>query len=425
MSRGSISANGLGVSPDRASERHLRRWWLTLYRRIESRVCLDTDSETRRIQKVMVVVSAIVGSLATLFNATALFQVELTVGGWAYVVSAIVLMAGGVALLFSPGSYVVIVWILLLDVLVTTAVAQFASGGLSSGLLAIPWSIFAPLGAALALGSRHVAAHLGLFLVILVTLVMIDPQARSLAPDVASEEFLVFNLGSLLSLGLMAGAISLYLLRQLERFRAVADSLLLTVLPRSIAERLKADETIADRFEHVTVLFADIVGFTPLSSNSDPEAIVAMLNSVFSEFDDLANRHGIQKIKTIGDAYMAAAGLPGTTERHVGAVVDFALDMLEVTRAQEGLDGSRLDMRIGIDTGPVVAGVIGRDRFIYDLWGDTVNTASRMETTGLPNRIHVTDAVRREVAGEYAFEARGPVEVKGKGLIESFILSGR
>jgi class 3 adenylate cyclase len=200
--------------------------------------------------------------------------------------------------------------------------------------------------------------------------------------------------------------------------------LLLNVLPRSIADRLKAHEaTIADRFEHVTVLFADIVGFTPLSSDLDPEVIVSMLNSVFSDFDDLAKRHGVQKIKTIGDAYMAAAGLPGSAAEHVDAVVAFALDMVEVTEAQEGLDGARLDMRIGVDTGPVVAGVIGHDRFIYDLWGDTVNTASRMEATGLPNRIHVTDAVRREVAHDYDFEAREPLDIKGKGLVETYILS--
>ena len=419
MSKRSTTVQRPLLDPERAKEREWRR----LYRRLEGRVGLDTDTETRRFQKVMVVVAAVVGSLATVFNATALFQVGLTLGGWAYVLSAIILMAGGLALLFWPRFYVVIVWVLLLDVLAGTAVAQFASGGLTSGLLAVPWTIFAPLGAALALGSRHTAAHLSLFLVLLVTLAAIDPQARSLAPDVRSEDFLLFNLGSLVSLGVMAGAISLYLLRQLEGFRAAADSLLLNVLPRSIADRLKAEETtIADRFEHVTVLFADIVGFTPLSSGLDPEVIVAMLNSVFSEFDDLAKRHGIQKIKTIGDAYMAAAGLPGSAESHVAAVLAFALDMLDVTRAHEGLDGSHIDMRIGIDTGAVVAGVIGHDRFIYDLWGDTVNIASRMETTGLPNVIHVTDAVRRGAGDLYVFESRGPIEVKGKGLIESYIL---
>jgi len=251
----------------------------------------------------------------------------------------------------------------------------------------------------------------------------LDPLARSVAPQVSPAAIASFNVPSLLSLGAIAGATSLYLLRQVDRFRIQADSLLLNVLPASIAARLKEEKTtIADRFEAVTVLFADIVGFTPLSSGADPEVVVDMLNSVFSEFDDLARAHRIEKIKTIGDSYMAAAGLPEPRDDHSVAAIEFALDMLEVVKSRTGLDGRPLRLRIGIHTGPVVAGVIGLDRFIYDLWGDTVNMASRMESNGVNDRIQVTRAVVDEIGDRYRFEPREPIDIKGKGMTVTYLL---
>jgi guanylate cyclase len=322
-----------------------------------------------------------------------------------------------------PTRYVEITWVLLLDVLIFTGIAQVLSGGMTSGLYALPWAVFAPLGAALALGSRHTAVHLVLFVGAIVVVALLDPWARSIGPDVEPEALLAFNVPSLLSLGVMAGATSIYLLRQMDRFRATADSLLLNVLPGPIAKRLKGHEkTIADRYESVTVLFADIVGFTPLASGLEAEEIVMMLNSIFSEFDDLATDHGILKIKTIGDAYMAAAGLPEPEDDHTRAILDFGLAMLDVVDRRQGLDGGRLRLRVGVHTGPVVAGVIGHDRFIYDLWGDTVNVASRMESTGVTDRVQVSEAVVAAVGSDFSFERRGPIEIKGKGMTTTYLV---
>ncbi|HUG31775.1 MAG TPA: adenylate/guanylate cyclase domain-containing protein [Acidimicrobiia bacterium] len=401
----------------------IRSWWRHLYRKIESRVVVEGDNETRRFQKVLVVVVASIGSIATLFNALALFRAGLESAGWAYVASAVFLLAGAVALLVWPHRYVVITFALLVDVLVFPGAVQVLSGGLASGLYALPWTIFAPLGAVLALGVRHAIVHLGLFVVTVMGVAALDPFARSAAPQVSAEAIASFNVPSLLSLGAIAGATSLYLLRQVDRFRIQADSLLLNVLPASIAARLKEEKTtIADRFEAVTVLFADIVGFTPLSSGAEPEVVVDMLNSIFSTFDDLAREHGIEKIKTIGDSYMAAAGLPEPRDDHAVATIEFALDILEVVQSKAGLEGRPLRLRIGINTGPVVAGVIGHDRFIYDLWGDTVNMASRMESNGVNDRIQVTRAVVDELGDRYRFEPREPIDIKGKGMTVTYLL---
>lgn len=401
--------------------------WLTYWRRvtarIEARVCVPEDSDTRRFQKVLVVVVAFIGSIATLFNAATLFSGGLGSIGWAYVVSATILMGGSLALLAWPRAYVLVTTVLLLDVLLATGVSQVLSGGITSGLYALPWAIFAPLGAALALGGRHAIVQVVLFVAIVVVVAILDPWAQSMAPRVDPSALLSFNVPSLVSLGLMAAATSLYLLRQVERFRNQADSVLRHVLPDSIANRLKAhDPDIADRFESVTVLFADIVGFTPLSSGEDPQRIVSMLNSLFSDFDDLAARHGVEKIKTIGDSYMAASGLPEPREDHTEAIVYFALDMLATAKNHTGLGGEPVRLRIGINTGPVVAGVIGSDRFIYDLWGDTVNVASRMESSGLIDTIQVSEAVKRSVGDRFGFQKREPISVKGKGMTTTYTL---
>ena len=198
------------------------------------------------------------------------------------------------------------------------------------------------------------------------------------------------------------------------------------MLPKPIADRLKRkDEPIADGFDDVTVLFGDIVGFTPLSQRLPPSNLVALLNDIFSRFDEFAERHGLEKIKTIGDAYMVAGGVPVCRENHAEAVAEMALDMLgELTRFNERTRNA-LDIRIGIASGPVVAGVIGKKKFAYDLWGDTVNTASRMESHGVPGSIHVTAATYKRLRNDYEFEERGLIEVKGKGEMQTYLLKGR
>lgn len=215
-------------------------------------------------------------------------------------------------------------------------------------------------------------------------------------------------------------------MRALGEERARSERLLLNILPASIAERLKAsDAVIADHSDEVTVLFADIVDFTPLSARKTPQALVELLNRVFTAFDALAETHGLEKIKTIGDAYMAVAGIPERRADHAQAAARMAQGMLEAIGRMAADTGEALSVRIGLHSGPVVAGVIGRKKFIYDLWGDTVNTASRMESYGVPGVVQCSEATAALLGSEFTLSARDPVEVAGKGEMHTFLLMAR
>jgi len=204
-----------------------------------------------------------------------------------------------------------------------------------------------------------------------------------------------------------------------------SERLLLNILPKPVAERLKqGQQVIADDFPEVTVLFADIVDFTSLAARMPAQDVVALLNAVFSRFDWLAERHGLEKIKTIGDAYMVVGGLPTERPDHAQAVAAFALDILRVLQGNEQTS-HLLRVRIGIHTGPVVAGVIGTKKFIYDLWGDTVNTASRMQMVGNPNTIQVSEATYQHLKDSFKLEERGVIPVKGKGDMRVYYLMGK
>ena len=209
----------------------------------------------------------------------------------------------------------------------------------------------------------------------------------------------------------------------LDHLHRENQRLLLNVLPASIAEKLKRQEgIIAERYDDVSVLFADIVGFTPLSARLTPTELVEMLNRVFSGFDELADKHGVEKIKTIGDAYMAAGGLIEPNPDHLAAMATMALAMQENIRQLHG-DYEGLGLRIGLQVGSVIAGVIGIRKFIYDIWGNTVNIASRLESHGAPGRIHVSDAVYQRLQGRFVFEPRGTIELKGRGPMQTYFLN--
>jgi len=214
----------------------------------------------------------------------------------------------------------------------------------------------------------------------------------------------------------------------------VSERLLLNVLPSSIAERLKgrpevmADsftEIIADSFDEVTVLFADIVEFTKFSEGVSAEILVDVLNDIFTRFDNIADNQGLEKIKTIGDSYMAAAGLPVPVADHTTRAANMALDMLAAIDNFNEQSGYKLKVRIGIDAGTVVAGIIGKRKFFYDLWGDVVNTASRMESHGAAGRIQITDSARQRLSESFIFEERGVIDIKGKGEMHTWFLNGR
>jgi class 3 adenylate cyclase len=212
-------------------------------------------------------------------------------------------------------------------------------------------------------------------------------------------------------------ALIIYLLERLTHERARAEALLLNVLPGEVAAELKrTGTTTTRRFDQVSVLFADIVGFTPLSEEMDPEEMVGQLNEVFSYFDTLADKYGCEKIRTIGDAYMVAAGVPTPRDDHAQALAAMALEMLDYSRH------GPLSFRLGINSGPAIAGVIGSRKFQYDLWGDTVNTASRMESHGEPDRIQLAEGTYRLIKDDFDTTLRGPIEVKGKGTLNTWYL---
>jgi class 3 adenylate cyclase len=210
--------------------------------------------------------------------------------------------------------------------------------------------------------------------------------------------------------------------RALDRVRGELDALLLNVFPQPIIDRLNAGETlIADWHDDVTVLFSDLVGFTEISSRLPVAELVADLNDVFSSFDESCDRFGVEKIKTIGDAYLAVAGLPGSNPDHAAACADLALAMAAAVR--KGAAPWRI--RIGMHRGSAIAGVIGRRKYVYDVWGDTVNVASRLETSSEPGRIHVSAAVAERLREAFAFEPRGTIDLKGKGQAETYFLLAR
>ena len=213
---------------------------------------------------------------------------------------------------------------------------------------------------------------------------------------------------------------------ELTLAHATSERLLLNVLPESVAERLKSGETtIADGFDDATVLFADLVGFTPLAASLSPAETVGLLDRLFSAFDLLADRHGLEKIKTIGDAYMVVGGVPVAGADHPERAVAMGLDMLDAVGDLAAAVGRPLEVRIGIHTGPLVAGVIGTRKFIYDLWGDTVNIASRLESHGIPGAIQISDATWSRVRGTVTAKPRGPIELKGRGTVETFVIERR
>lgn len=212
----------------------------------------------------------------------------------------------------------------------------------------------------------------------------------------------------------------------------LSEMLLHNVLPQAIAERLKGrskltadhlNQAIVDSYAHVTVLFADIVGFTAFSQGVSPEVLVAVLNDLFTRFDHIAEHRGLEKIKTIGDCYMAAAGLPVVVSDHADRAAHMSLDMLDAIEDFNASSRYPLNIRIGISTGAAVAGVIGKSKFLYDLWGDVVNTASRMESHGLAGRIQMTDATQQALRHPFSLEHRGVVDIKGKGEMNTWFLN--
>jgi adenylate cyclase len=310
---------------------------------------------------------------------------------------------------------------------------QWSLGGFAASSAVSLWAFTCPVGALLFVGARQAVPWFVAFGALMAISGAIDPALSDGAPDIPQGIVVSFFVLNVLGVTTTAYVLLQYFVRARERAlaelvveRGKSERLLLNVLPASVANRLKeSDQVIADGFASATVLFADIVGFTPLAQALPPADTVVLLDRVFAAWDRLVDRYGVEKIKTIGDAYLVAGGIPSPREDHAEAIADLALEMGgEVQRCAEE-SGVPLEVRIGIDSGPVVAGVIGRAKFTYDLWGDTVNTASRMESHGMPGEIQVTERVYERLRDDYDLRRRGTIDVKGKGSMTTYLLLGR
>ena len=300
---------------------------------------------------------------------------------------------------------------------------QWSLGGFVASSVVSLWALVAALGTAFFFSVDAAIPWFLAFAGLMLVSGLIDPMlARNAAPipDPVRLAFFVLNVTGV---ALTAYLLLQYAVRARDQAFARSEGLLLNVLPQPIAEQLKrAPGIIAESHPDVTVLFADVVDFTLFAERTTPEGVVSVLDEIFSAFDRLAQRHGLEKIKTIGDAYMVVAGLPLPRADHADAMAAMAVDMLTEFASLRDRLGVDLAIRIGMESGPVVAGVIGRHKFTYDLWGDTVNTASRMESHGVPGRIQVGSGTHQRLRERRRFEERGEIEIKGKGRMRTYLL---
>jgi adenylate cyclase len=309
-------------------------------------------------------------------------------------------------------------------ILVAPALGTIMLGGLDDSSSVVVWSLLAPLGAVAFDRPRRAWPWFAAFVVTLVLVLVLSEVVRPGGANLPGGFVGTFDVLNIVGVSLVAVMLLVTFARGRDTAQARVEALLLNILPEEIAQRLQAEpNAIADHFDDASILFADVVDFTPLASRLDPREVVGMLDRLFTAFDDLVDRYEVEKIKTIGDCYMVAAGVPRPRPDHAHALAGLSLEMKDCARTC--LPGSDLQLRIGISSGPVVAGVIGRRRFLYDLWGDTVNMASRMESHGTADEIQITRPTWELLRDDFVTEPIGLIDVKGKGEVETWRLVGR
>jgi guanylate cyclase len=387
------------------------------------------DEDLRARKALLVLISVLILPVAALWGA-----LYLAFGSPVGVVPLVYfgILLGAIVVFSRTRDFLLLLRVGQVDILLAPTLSMIPLGGfVPSGGVGL-WGILAPLGALVFSDVRSAVrwyvAWVAVFLGSGIAGAIIGPvweplpgwfTSTMLALNIAVGGAIVFTLLAVFASQRRAA------LAALRQEQVKAENLLLNILPRSIADKLKAQtQPIADQFGSASILFADVVDFTPWSERLPPAEVVGYLDRLFSHFDELAERHGLEKIKTIGDCYMVAAGVPTPRPDHARALALMALDMLDAMRSNDDIAHPGLELRVGINSGPVVAGVIGRKRFLYDLWGDAVNTASRMESHGTAGRIQITRSTYELLADEFECEPRGTIAVKGKGEIEAWYLVG-
>ena len=384
-----------------------------------------TDSEKLRLQKQMLVTTTALIAFAAVLWAVAYYLLDerlaAMIPGLYAVLSAINLGALAATKRYRAFRATQLVLILALPFLI-----QLVLGGFVGASAVILWALTAPFGALVMQGRRLAVRYMIAYGALLVVSLLLNPSMtieNNLSPQVVGFFFLM----NVLAVSVVVFIVMNYFVGQRDRIQGEleqeqerSEELLLNILPEEVAADLKKDgRTEAKYYESASVLFADMVGFTALADRSSPADLVATLNEIFSEFDAISTRHGIEKIRTIGDAYMAASGVPIERADHAEAMAKAALDMRGFVDRYDGVE-----FRIGISSGPLVAGVVGSSKFQFDVWGDTVNMASRMESSGEPGRIQISATTHRLLDSEFECQARGKVEVKGKGAMDTWYLMG-
>jgi adenylate cyclase len=309
-------------------------------------------------------------------------------------------------------------------ILVAPALGAIMLGGLDDASSVVVWSLLAPLGAVAFDRPGRAWPWFAAFVFTIVLVLVFSEVVRPDGANLPGGFVRTFDVLNIVGVSLVALMLLVTFARGRETAQARVEALLLNILPEEVAQRLQAeDNPIADHFDDASILFADVVDFTPLAGRLDAREVVGMLDRLFTAFDELVDRYEVEKIKTIGDCYMVAAGVPRPRPDHAQALAGLALDMKDCARTC--LPGSDLRLRIGISSGPVVAGVIGRRRFLYDLWGDTVNMASRMESHGISDEIQITRPTWELLRDDFVTEPIGLIDVKGKGEVETWRLVAR
>ncbi|MDA0797552.1 MAG: adenylate/guanylate cyclase domain-containing protein [Chloroflexi bacterium] len=312
------------------------------------------------------------------------------------------------------------------SIMLVTAAIQWTIGGMFDSRVVLLWAFIGPLVALMFLSFRAAGFWIIVYLLLVISTVLFDGYLSSQA-DPSSDALRRFYFGLNLGIAsLVVFAFAGYFVTSTLRERALANQLLLSVLPPSIAERLKRDSgLVADSYASASILFADGVGSTPLFAQFQPTEVVDWLNEVFTSFDEVVERHGLEKLRTIGDGYMVGSGVPVAREDHAPALVACALDLIQASANIPARNGQRLEFRFGINSGPVVAGIVGTSKFHYDLWGDAVNVASRMESTGEVGKVHISQSTFDLVEADFTCTSRGVIPVKGKGEMQTWFVEGR
>jgi len=395
-----------------------RRWWDSLM----SLGAYSGETDSHRGTRRIVVGYFVFGALVRLPISASEFG---DAKPWAAVLDLTAALSGVLLLLvlaLKPDRFPWIVHAALFLILVEVLAGTIMFGGLVPSELVILFGLLVVIGALIVLSIK---AALLWWLAYGVTLVLAVVLPERIEPLYVVEGTPAGIASTIVGVTMFLFASMAYFVRQRDRFQKESDDLLHAILPDEIARRLKSDRTmIADDHESASVLFADVVGFTPMSATMSPPELVGLLNSVFTIFDGFVEELGLEKIKTVGDEYMVAAGVPHGRSDHAHAIADLALRIRDHTERHR-FDGHEISLRIGINSGPVVAGIVGTNKFAYDLWGDVVNTASRMESEGVPGSIQVTPATYELIRGEFVCEPRGVISVKGKGDMNTYFLVSR